>query len=248
MDNTGHTHEHDCGNEHAEPRTDGVGEIIADVTDPSQLPQPNSPEEAMAQARVWISSSADKRGEGWNALALLADTLTQDVVDSLRDGTMAAVFKDATTWLGADSPMVAGPIMAMEVYARGSVRRDAAKDLRALTEDREEIAKVLREAGAKQSEDLAPTMRKLAALCHQEAQAWGSGDDATGKELRARQHEVAASELAEALPIVGKTFVEEGITNQTRTIGRLLLGYLSVETGRDYQRAVLGDTRGRSRL
>lgn len=230
---------------HAHGSADGV---IAAITDPAELPEPSTAEEAMAQARAWIASSADKRGEGWNALALLAQEPNPEVVAELRDGTIAATLKEATTWLGADSPMVAGPLMAMEVYVRGAERRTPEKDLRALAEDREEITRVLRAAGAPAPEELAAPMRRLAALCHQEARAWSRGEDETGKSLRAAQHELASEDLGPALPLVGKAFVDEGITNQTRTIGRLFLAYLSAETGRDYQRAVLGDTRGRSRL
>lgn len=229
-----HDHEHD-------DLVPGVPRPI----DPAELPEPRTPQDAMEQARTRIAATADARGEGWAALATLMEEPTEEVVAALRDGTTAKVLTEATAWLGADSPMVGGPLMSLEVFVRGAHRRTAEKDMRSLTEDREAVADVV---GKGAQAALAAPMRELAALCHHEARAWAAGDDARGKELRARQREVADADLSEKAPGVAKALVEEGAANLSRTIGRLVLGFLSAETGRDYQRAVLGDARGRSHL
>lgn len=212
---------------------------------PADLPEPRTPEEAMAAARTRIAATADARGEGWAALAALMDEPDAGVVDALRDGTTAGVLRDATAWLGEDSPMVGGPLMSLDVFVRGAHRRGADADLAALRADRAAVADVV---GPHAQAELARPMRELAVLCHQEARAWADGEDERGKELRARQREVADAELSRDAPAVAGALVEEGVANLSRTVGRLVLGFLSAETGRDYQRAVLGDARGRSRL
>ena len=211
------------------------------------LPEPRTAADAMQQARTRIAASADARGEGWDALARLVEPPTAEVVAALRDGSIADVLRGATEWLGEDTGIVAGPLMSLDVYVRSAGRRTPEADLAALEDDRAAI-----DAGAGGLEPgavaaLARPMRELAVLCHHEARAWSDGDLDQGKDLRARQRELADERLVADLPPAAKALVEEGLANVTRTVGRLLLAFLSAETGKDYQRAVLGDPRSRSR-
>lgn len=215
---------------------------------PGALPEPRTPQEAMEQARARIAASADARGEGWDALARLVEPPTIEVVTALRDGTLAGVLREATTWLGEDTAMVAAPLMSLDVYVRSAERRTPEADLASLVEDRAEIDVGAGGLPSGAVAALALPMRELAVLCHHEARAWASGDMDLGKQLRAQQRVLADERLVPDLPPVAKVLVDEGLANLTRTVGRLLLAFLSAETGKDYQRAVLGDPRSRSRM
>ena len=205
---------------------------------PTRRPS-SSADAAMAAVRARIARTADARAGGWEALATLVDVPDEIVVEGLRDGTLAAMLRDATEWLGPDASMVLAPLMSMETHARGSGRRSASDDLLSIRQDHDELL-----AGGP---DLISPMRELAGLCHREAQAWSRGDDGAGKALRARQRERADQALAPVLPTVAKSLVEDGLANLTRSVGRMLLAYLSAETGRDYLRSTLADPRSRSR-
>lgn len=213
---------------------------------PVPTPPPVTPQAALEAAQARIAASADARGEGWVALGRLVQPPTEELLAGLVDGSLARVLIEATTWLGEDRQMVAGPLSSLEVYTRRAQRGALDSELESLVEDREEIASG--PLGPRGVEDLAGPMREMAVLCHQEAKAWASGDLDQGKALRAQQSELARERLVHDLPPVAKALVDEGIADLTRVIGRLLLAFLSAETGKDYQRAVLGDPRSRSRL
>lgn len=201
--------------------------------------QPRSAEEAMAKARQRIARTADARAGGWEALAALVSEPDEVLIDGLRDGTVALMLREATEWLGADSSMVLAPLMSLETHARGAGRRSHGDDLARLRQDHADLLA--------DGPDLAGPMRELAGLCHREAQAWSRGDDEDGKALRARQRERVDSVLGQTLPPVATSLAQDGMASLTRSVGRMLLGFLSAETGRDYLRAALGDPRSRSR-
>ena len=79
-------------------------------------------------------------------------------------------------------------------------------------------------------------VREVARLCRGEAAARSEGDIDGGRELRARQYVVVGEYLAPVLPELGARLDREAESNVWRTVGRLLLAYLSAESGRDHQR------------
>lgn len=52
--------------------------------------------------------------------------------------------------------------------------------------------------------------------------------------MRARQHALIEARLAPVMHALGWRLVTSAQANIWRTLGRLLLAYLSVESGRDY--------------
>jgi len=186
-----------------------------------------TPEFAVQVARV-----AAERAAAWDALL---DTLTAPapaVVERLRSGELAETWRAGVRWLGQDSDMFTAALLTLDVYARGADRRSPDDDLTVLVAGRTAVVGPVADALEK--------ARTVAALCRDEADAWSRGDVASGKDLRAQQHAFVEANLLGTLPELGARLVRESPAGIWRAIGQLLLAFLTAETGKDYQRAVLG--------
>lgn len=186
-----------------------------------------------------VSQVAADRAGAWQALAEVLDRPTPQVVDRLRSGALVELWRAGSRWLGDDSQMFTGALMSLDVYARGAARRDAAEDLRSY---REEHATHIGDGT-----DLSRRVTDLAATCREEADRWRAGDFGAGRDSRAQQHKTLEGGLAEELLAIGADAGRHASTHLWRTLGKVILALVTVETGRDYQRAVLGDSRARRR-
>jgi hypothetical protein len=190
-------------------------------------------EDTAAGFRAQVAQAARDRAGSWDAVAEVLAAPDAAFVERLRTGELATVWRLGARWLGADAELFTRDLMSLDVYARGSRRRSPADDLAALREDHERFV-----AG---EGDLVTPVRRVADACRQEADAWAVGDMAGGRGLRAQERTLIDDALVPALPNVGGRLAQEAGARVSRTLGRLVLAVLSVESGKDYQRAVLED-------
>ncbi|MHB1065447.1 MAG: hypothetical protein ACYC1Z_13335 [Georgenia sp.] len=200
--------------------------------------RPDFTEDSVAGFGAQVALASSDRARSWDAVADVLTAPDEELTERLRAGELTDAWRAGARWLGADADLFHADLLKMDVYARGAVRRQVVGDLAALRRDHEALV------GADAA--LADHARDLAELCRQEAQAWAAGDFADGKALRVRERDLIAEHLEPVLPTLGGRLANEGSTGVVRTIGRLVLAVLSVESGKDYQRAVLGDNRSAS--
>ena len=185
-----------------------------------------------------VAQAARDRAGAWDAVA---DVLEggEHAAERLRDGSVAAAWRASSRWLGDDAELFVADLYNLDVYARGAARRSLEDDVAALGADH--AALVAPDAA------VVTHIREVAEACRAEAEAWAAGDTATGKSLRLREQELIESHLVPVLPDLGGRLARSAATGVWRALGRLVLAVLSVESGRDYQRAVLGEDLGRHR-
>lgn len=194
-------------------------------------PGPTGPEGTREGFTAQVAQVARDRAEAWAGLAEVLGEPTDAVVERLRSGALVDLWRTGSAWHGEDSRVFTGSLMSLDVYVRGATRRDPVADARSY---REEHARFVTEPGA-----LAARVEELARCCREEAQVWGAGDLAAGREARAAQHAILAGGLAEELIAVGSAAADRAETHLWRTLGKIVVALVTVESGRDYQ-AVLG--------
>lgn len=178
-----------------------------------------------------VADTAAGRGVGWLAIAEVLAVPDAGLVSRLRDGSLAQVWTQSAAWLGEDQHMLTAELMSLGVFSRSAGRRSADQDLVDLTADHELVV-------GDQSE-LIGLITELAGQCSAEASAWSSGDLVAGKELRASQREFTDANIAPPLTQLCVQIVAGAQRNIWRTLAKLVLAYLSADTGKDYQRAIL---------
>ncbi|SDB84104.1 hypothetical protein SAMN05216410_0365 [Sanguibacter gelidistatuariae] len=186
-----------------------------------------------------VSQTATDRAHGWDAVADVLTSPDATLVDRLRSGALAQTWRDSTGWLGEDAHVLTAELMSLDVYARGASRRTADADLADLRSGY--AALVARDAG------LVASIRELADLCREEAAAWTDARSDEAKASRVGQQDFITARLVPALPDLGGRLALEAEASVWRLLGRVMLGLLSADTGKDFQRAVLGEDRGRRR-
>lgn len=190
-------------------------------------------EDTVAGFRAQVAQAARDRAGSWDAVADVLAVPGAELVERLRAGELATLWRLGARWLGADAELFTRDLMSLDVYARGSRRRSVEDDLAALRADHDRLV-----AG---EGDLVTPVRRVAEACREEADAWASGDMAAGRALRATERTLIEDSLVPGLADVGGRLAQEAEARVWRTLGRVVLAVLSVESGRDYQRAVLGD-------
>lgn len=202
------------------------------------VPQPATEAQAAAgRFAARVAQVAAERAGAWSAFADALATPDEHTVARLRSGELTAAWRAGVSWVGADTEMFLGALMSLDAYARGAHRRTLAADTAALAADHAALI-------APHLAELVP-LREVARLCAEEATAWADGDLTRGRELRARQHALVVAELVPVLPELGETLNARARADVWRVVGRLLLAFASIETGQDYQRALLGEARAR---
>lgn len=180
-----------------------------------------------------VSQTATDRAQAWDAVADVLSPPDVRLVERLRSGELVQVWRQGSSWLGDDTHMLTAELMSLDVYARGAARREASDDLADLRSG------YLALVG--ESDEAVGELRDVAALCREEAQAWATGQVEAAKALRVAQQELITGRLVGELPELAGRLVRESEANVWRLLGRLTLAILSAETGRDFQRAVLGE-------
>ncbi|GAA1644009.1 hypothetical protein [Georgenia ruanii] len=195
-------------------------------------------EDTVAGYLEQVAQAARDRAGAWDAVA---DVLEggERAAARLRDGSAAAAWRASSRWLGDDAELFVADLYNLDVYERGAARRSPEDDVAALGADH--AALVAPDAA------VVARVREVAAACRDEAEAWAGGDTATGKSLRLREQELIEGHLVPVLPDLGGRLAREAGMGVWRALGRLVLAVLSVESGRDFQRAVLGEDLGRHR-
>ncbi|GAA4288987.1 hypothetical protein [Georgenia daeguensis] len=190
-------------------------------------------EDTAAGFRAQVAQAARDRAGSWDAVADVLAAPGTELVERLRAGELATAWRLGARWLGADAELFTRDLMSLDVYARGSRRRSAEQDLAVLRADHDRL--VAPEG------DLVTPVRRVAEVCREESDAWATGDMAAGRAVRARERTLIEETLVPGLANVGGRLAQEAEARVCRTLGRLVLAVLSVESGRDYLRAVLGD-------
>lgn len=182
-----------------------------------------------------VADAAAGRGIGWLSIAEVLTPPDAELVSRLRDGSLAQVWTESAAWLGEDQHMLTAELMSLGVFSRSAVRRDADQDLADLTADHTLVV-------GDQTE-LIGLLTELAGQCSAESTAWSTGDLVAGKALRASQCEFTDANIAPPLTQLCAQIVSGAQRNIWRTLAKLILAYLSADTGKDYQRAVLDSGR-----
>lgn len=194
---------------------------------------PDFTDDSVAGFGAQVALASRDRAASWDAVADVLAPPDARLAGRLRAGELTDAWRAGARWLGADAELFHGDLLKMDVYARGAGRRSPEADLAALAADHEALV------GADTA--VVAHVRDVAALCREEADAWAAGDFPRGKALRVQERDLIGEHLEPLLPAVGGRLAAEGSSGVVRTIGRLVLAVLSVESGKDYQRAVLGD-------
>lgn len=186
-----------------------------------------------------VAQTAADRARGWDAVADVLSPPDAALVERLRSGALAQTLREAASWLGDDTHVLTAELMSLEVYARGGHRRAPGDDLTDLLSGYDAL--VARDGG------LVAPIRRLAELCRAEAAAWTDGHPDEARAVRAGQQDHITEHLVPGLPDLGGRLALEAEAGVWRLLGRVMLGLLSADTGKDFQRAVLGKDLGRRR-
>lgn len=182
-----------------------------------------------------VAATAQGRANGWAHIHRVLDTPDSALIEDLRSGALVEVWTDSAAWLGEDKHMLTAELMSLGVFARGAGRRSAQDDLDSFQADYNAVV-------GDQSELIA-ALTDLVEQCHAEAAAWEVHDLSLGKELRAQQSVFIDENISPALTDLCVGIVEKAQLNIWKVLARLILAYLSADTGKDFQRAALGSRR-----
>lgn len=185
------------------------------------------------RTRHGIAAIAGARSHGWSLIAEVLAPPGPQLVARLRSGELVEEMRLATSWLGEDAGRFLDSFMSLDVYVRRAARRTEEQDLEDL---RVEYARLFPEAP--------PAARTsaldMAARCDAEAEAWGTGDHELAKRLRSEQFEVLEADLVDGVPRWCVWVADESRVALYRTVARLVSSYLSIESGRDFDRLHFG--------
>ncbi|MGV8965851.1 MAG: hypothetical protein ACOH2F_06190 [Cellulomonas sp.] len=204
---------------------------------PSEPSPPSRADDVLAGFTAHVAQVAQQRAAAWDAFADVLAAPEVDTVVRLRSGELTEIWRAGVSWVGADAEMFTAALMSLDVYARAAGRRTLASDHAAFLADHTTLVGPHLAA-------LAP-LRAVARSCSAEGAAWADGDLAHGKDLRAHQHALVEEHLVPMLPELAERLVVSARSDVWRVLGRLLLAFVSIETGRDYQRAILGEARAK---
>lgn len=191
-----------------------------------ETPSPDAP------TRRGIGLVAGARAHGWRLLAELLSPPTTGLVERLRSGELVAELRESTAWLGPDADRFLATYASLDAFARRSRRVSPQEDLDRLSN---EYHRLFPEGTA----DLSRAVRDMAARCDAEAAAWFRGDEAA-RAMRSEQHRLLEATLVDTLPAWCADLDERTRVATYRSVARLATSYLSVESGRDFDRAVFG--------
>ena len=206
---------------------------MLDATQPPSAPT----DDGLAVFAARVSQVATQRAAAWEAFADVLTAPAADPVVRLRAGELTEIWRAGVSWVGAGTEMFTAALMSLDVYARAAGRRTLDSDHAAFKADHTTLV-------APHSAALAH-LRAVARSCSAEGAAWADGDLARGKDLRAQQHALVDEHLVPVLPELAERLVVSARSDVWRVLGRLLLAFISIETGRDYQRVLLGEARSK---
>lgn len=185
--------------------------------------------------RQAIRLVAGARAHGWRLVAELVAEPSTELVERLRSGQLAEELRDATQWLGPDADRFLTAYASLEAFARRSRRTTAEADHGRLGE---EYARLFPDG----TQPVVEAASDMAARCDAEADAWAR-DDAAARDLRQAQHQHLERTVLDWLPAWCADVDERAGVALYRTVARVVASYLSVESGRDFDRSLFGWTR-----
>lgn len=169
-----------------------------------------------------MARAATGRARMWELGREIAARPTEDLVQRLRDGRVEALIREATAWLGEESPFDE-LLGALRAYQHRSARYTLDADLDELTQEWERL---------KLGADVPRVCARAASRAEMEARAWAAGDHRAAKEQRAQQFEDMEGWL-EALARWCQRADAETQVLVTRVLIRVVAAHVTVEGGRD---------------
>lgn len=166
-----------------------------------------------------ISKIAQRRSRAWGWLGDLWDC-SDAFIDTVRDGSFGDNMREHFSSIGQEAIAI-GPLMSLDVYSRGSRRRDRESDLHVFRADHGEFV------GKAPLADIAT----MVDLCKRESAAWAAGDIGGGRDARRAEFETLEGGLEQTLAELCQEIADNAETHVWRTLGRLIQVFLATETG-----------------
>lgn len=179
-----------------------------------------------------LADIATDRAAGWRLCTELVSPPTSTFVRRLRDGEIPAMLIRFVAWFGEDSKRFLAPRLNLETFARSSRHRQFDDDVATMSA---EYSRLWPDGLEWRGE-----IRSLIDQIDQEARAWRRGDQTVAKQLRIKEQQHIESALINAIPEWAAQTDVSTTSIVYRTIARILVLYLSFESGRDFDATLYG--------
>lgn len=178
-----------------------------------------------------VAAIAASRAQGWRLIVELLGAPDEALVNRLRTGDLVRELRECVDWLGDESDRFIGSTTLLDVFVRRSRRRTHDEDQQSFLTEYVRLF-----PGG--SPSFTERLREMAELAEAEAEAWRAGDPETGKAMRVTQNALLEAELLEIVPAWCIAVNERAEAGLYKLVPRLLTSYLTVESGRDFDRAI----------
>ncbi len=182
-------------------------------------------------AHAGIAEIARSRSAVWRLVSESLAPPIPEFTERLRQGAWQEELRSALAWLGDAADPIQRAVSVLDVLARRSERRSFDDERAALVSAWvSPVADVVVFSGA---------FTQLADLCEQESAAWFEGDLEQAKAHRRAEFTLVEEKVVPTLPEWYVVVDEQGTTPTYLALARIAVGWLSVESGRDFDRALL---------
>lgn len=174
-----------------------------------------------------VAEVARRRLTGWGVLGCVFTAPTLDWTQRLRDGRTHADLLSAVSWRDGQLTAFVRPMIALATYARVSRRRTEEDDLQRLSAEFIRLEQV-DEAAFEQAAALCELMK---GLCRDEAAAWSRSDARRGRDLRAYQSRLLASQDARGFAETSSALIAGEPREPYLALAMLCAQWFTVEVG-----------------
>lgn len=181
--------------------------------------------------RNGVAAVARVRARGWRVIAELLSEPDGNLVERLRNGDLVGELRESVQWLGDDAGRFMDGFMVLDIFGRRAGRRTVEEELHKL---HAEYVRLFPDGPPV----LIELLREMADLAEVEAEAWSRGDYETGKTMRVQQNARLEAEMVDTVPAWCVELDDRASLMLYKLTPRLLTSYLTVESGRDFDRVV----------
>ncbi|OKL54385.1 hypothetical protein BSZ39_04310 [Bowdeniella nasicola] len=171
--------------------------------------------------RDHMASVASSRAKGWREISRATAPVSEDFVADLRDGTWISRILDSMAWTNEGGERLVATARTILPFERGAASRPLASDVVEL------------QHGNDGDPDLSARCAQQYEWCAAEADAWSSGDEAGGRELRLRQFTDLDGALLDDLIDHCNGLVTGLHSDIHVVIARVITAFLALESGRN---------------
>lgn len=193
----------------------------------------STPDDAGADSRTatGVAAIAAARAQGWRVIVEILGEPDDALVSRVRNGDLMRELRESTDWLGDESARFIDSLAILDVLARRSRRRSH-------EEDRDDLLDEFRRLFPDGPPSFREHVREMVDLVEAEARAWGAGDIETGKTTRVAQNTLLEAELLDIVPAWCVALDERAKAGLYKLTPRLVTSFVSIESGRDFDRAL----------